>query len=384
LDFLNYPVFICGAPRSGTTLLSNLLDGHSNLMVLPNETHILKYLQAYKGEAGRSFFLRDYLFTEDVLLYTSPDYVEKTNQYLTGVYGAKAAWRLPSINGETFAETYSKFLKENGFSLETVYKAVAVSLFASCSIFNQSTPPEAFVEKRPLDNEISAVTLKEHFPRAKFVHILRDPRTRYVSAKKRRIGKVLGFKYCPRLNGKDFARGHAEISMMSFALAERNKSLLGDDCLIIKYEDLTSQPEKTMKMVAAFLSLPWEDILLSQTRLGEQISSASSFKTVLKGITATNTARLKTYNSLTSALERKVVNLYNQDLVEQFGYSLDSVKPLRAVDIIRPLRYELPFHYLGTRLSYLKQVWGRTSIQLTSEAIHQILSRWESGIPIQD
>jgi protein-tyrosine sulfotransferase len=384
VNFLDSPVFICGAPRSGTTLLSNLLDGHSELLVLPNETHILQYFQTYKGESRKSFFVRDYLFTEDILLYTSPSYREELNKYLAAVYGANSAWRLPAIDGKTFTETYTSFLEENGISLEAVYRATAISLFNSCSSFDRDKYPKSFVEKRPLDNEISAIILKEHFPKAKFIHILRDPRTRYVSAKKRRIGKILGFKYCPGLNGKDFARGHAEISMMSFAMAERNQALLGDDYLVIRYEDLTSKPEEVMKMVADFLALSWEDVLLAQTRLGEKISSASSFKTALEGVTATDASRMKTYNSITTGLERKIVNLYNQDVVQKFGYSLDSVKPLRALNMIWPVKYELPFHYFGNRLSYLKQVWGRTSMQLTSEASHRILSRWESGTPTQD
>ena len=48
MEFLENPVFICGAPRSGTTLLSNLLDGHHNLIVFPVETHILQYFMVYR------------------------------------------------------------------------------------------------------------------------------------------------------------------------------------------------------------------------------------------------------------------------------------------------------------------------------------------------
>src|SRR5688572_8629213 len=37
LELAQRPVFICGTHRSGTTLLRNLLDGHSALAVLPAE-----------------------------------------------------------------------------------------------------------------------------------------------------------------------------------------------------------------------------------------------------------------------------------------------------------------------------------------------------------
>lgn len=384
MDFLNNPVFICGAPRSGTTLLSNLLDGHSQLLVLPTETHILQYFKTYRGDAGRIFFLRDYLFTEDILLYTSHAYQEEKNKYLTAGYGDSAALDFSSINGETFIETYTNFLKENEISLETVYKAMAISLFNSCSSFDKSRYPKLFVDKRPLDNEISAITLKEHFPRARFIHILRDPRTRYASAKRRTIFSIMGFKFCPRLNGKDFVRAHAEISMLSLALAKRNKILLGNDYLVIKYEDLTSQPSEVMKAVADFLSLLWEDILLNQTRLGKKAGSVSSFKIALNGVTAINADRMNDYNSLTTRLERMIVNLYNRDVAQEFGYDLGEAKPILTLNLFHPIKYESPLHCFGNRLSYLKQIWWRTPTEAVSEAIYQILRKWESGIPTQD
>ena len=384
MDFVNNPVFICGAPRSGTSLLSNLLDGHSALLVLPNETKILQYFKAYQGEARRIFFLRDYPFTEDILLWINRSYQDEFNKYLTAKYGVHAALDLPSINGKTFIETYTSFLKDKEISLEVVYKAMAVSLFNSYTSSNKSTYPKSFVEKRPLDNEISAILLKEHFPKARFIHILRDPRTRYASVKKRRIGSIKGFKYCPRLNGKDFVRGHAEISMLSFVLAKRNRALLGDDYLVIKYEDLTAHPNEVMEIVSDFLSLRWEDILLTQTRLGKKVSSTSSFKIALNGITSIDTDRMKAYNSLTTSLERMIVNLYNKDVAQEFGYDLGNVKPILTRNIIGPIKYEWPFHYFGNRLSYQKQLWHRTSTRVVSEAIHQILSKWEEGIPTQD
>jgi hypothetical protein len=38
-DFVNSPIFIGGSMKSGTTLLSQLLDGNSELLVLPGDSH---------------------------------------------------------------------------------------------------------------------------------------------------------------------------------------------------------------------------------------------------------------------------------------------------------------------------------------------------------
>lgn len=71
-------------------------------------------------------------------------------------------------------------------------------------------------------------------------------------------------------------------------------------------------------------------------------------------------------------------------VAQELGYDLGDVKPILTRNIIGPIKYEWPFHYFGNRLSYLKQMWGRTSTQVVSEAIHQIPSKWESGNPTQD
>ncbi|MCF6366597.1 MAG: sulfotransferase [Bacteroidales bacterium] len=36
------PIFICGNEKSGTTLLTQLLDGKSNIFALPGDTHFIR------------------------------------------------------------------------------------------------------------------------------------------------------------------------------------------------------------------------------------------------------------------------------------------------------------------------------------------------------
>lgn len=363
MEFLENPVFICGAPRSGTTLLSNLLDGHHNLIVFPVETHILQYFMIYRGKVREIFFLRDYLFTHDIRMYIDPSYREEFNRYLTIEYGAHAKLDLSDIDGETFIKTYTDFLRKNGVNLKTIYQSVALSLYRSLTS-NGNMQPKWFVEKRPLDNEMFAPLLKKVFPRAKFIHILRDLRTRYASAKRRRIKRL---KYCPPLNGEDFVRGHAKISMISFILAKRNKTLLGDDYLIVKYEDLTLRPKETMKNISSFLSLPWEDILTIQTVLGKKTTPISSFKTSANGVLVTDFDRLKAFNKITSKLERMIVNLCNKDVAQEFGYDLGYVRPIRILDLLLPIKYEHPFHYFKNRLFYLKEVVDKSSTEIVNK-----------------
>src|ERR1035438_7009281 len=51
-------LFLGGAPKSGTSLLLSLLDGHPDLVVLPEETHFLEERAAYSALDGCQARLR--------------------------------------------------------------------------------------------------------------------------------------------------------------------------------------------------------------------------------------------------------------------------------------------------------------------------------------
>ena len=40
LGFLSNPVFVCGSQKSGTSLLTQLLDGHDDLIVMPGDSFL--------------------------------------------------------------------------------------------------------------------------------------------------------------------------------------------------------------------------------------------------------------------------------------------------------------------------------------------------------
>ena len=64
--------FICGAPRSGTGLLKNLLDSHPGVFMNYIETKFLMDWNYHKAQGSvERYFSRDFLNTEPALLFTS-------------------------------------------------------------------------------------------------------------------------------------------------------------------------------------------------------------------------------------------------------------------------------------------------------------------------
>ena len=112
---MNNFVFICGAPRSGTTLLMNLLDGHSQLALFPNnETIILQQWLIHKkyGDLDR-YFYRDYLNASEVLLLTSASAMKQYEDYVYNKYGNRDYLERRNPDLEGFIEIYLEYLKNN-------------------------------------------------------------------------------------------------------------------------------------------------------------------------------------------------------------------------------------------------------------------------------
>jgi len=382
LTFLNHPIFLCGAPRSGTTLLANLLDAHPALFVLPMETHILQQFQATPPLDRDRFFRNDFLKTHDILSYIDPPYRNRFDSYLKDRYRTILSPQLPSVDGKFFKETYlSRFPSGEEISLRDVYQAF-VFVLAQAAPGNGKTRQIYFVDKRPLDNELCALRLKEDFPNAKFIHMLRDPRTRYASAKQRRIQQRLGARYCRRLNGVDFASGHSEISLASFLLAEENQKRLGPDYLLVRYEELTADPEAVMRSAARFLSIEWDPILLRPTRLENTASTFSSFADLRGGeIQNRHSERLAQFRELTSRLERGLLSLHVRRAASRFGYAMEEPDPTWA-ELAQPLRHEFPPEFLPDRQSIAERLCHRNEIE--EFVMNRLRKRWEIGIPTQD
>jgi hypothetical protein len=352
---MNNFVFIAGASRSGTTLLMNLLDGHSQLALFPNnETRILQRWLIHRkyGDLDR-FFFRDYLNASEVLLLTSDFAMKQYEDYMYNKYGNKDYLKGRNPDREKFIDLYLGYLRNNGLSLSNIYYAM---FYAAFSINNIETGPKLFVEKRPLDNEICAPLLATEFPEAKFIHIIRDPRTRYLSAKMRRIRKNKGiYKVVDDFAGKDFATAHAEISMVSLELARLNKIILKERYHILRYEDLVDKTELEMKKITDFLGINFEPGLLEPSASGEKIAPSSSLAKISTfNVINTKKDRLAKYYQNTSQTERSILRLLNWEIANYYNYDIEKKESISITDFIRPLKHENPFKYIFNRIWMFK------------------------------
>lgn len=230
------PVFICGAMKSGTTLITQLLDGHSDLLVMPGDSHYAQKREVWDAgdfESFAAFWVRRII---------TPS-------------GKEPFWFLGRERGgmETFLQYLRIYRTSEGADS---FQAVVMAMHAAL----RPGPPfaSAWVEKTP-ENEKHAVELAERYPQAKFVHILRDP-----------LENLASLKRLNEFRGKDFpAKKRAKSLMKLFELAEANARELGPGrYLIVRYADLVGQTEATMRTLAGFLGIGFGPGLLVPTENG--------------------------------------------------------------------------------------------------------------------
>jgi hypothetical protein len=297
--FYDQPVFVVGHRKTGTTLLLDLLDGHPQLPALPGESnHFLTFLPRVEGlppdliaaEAQRWWMLR----------LISPSGIPP-------FWALGRPWELPN---DPYA-IFSRRLLEVAAATpdRDVLGIAAVALHAAAG---RRGEPRAWAEKTPGQEHVLDAIL-ERYPEARFVHLVRDPRS--VAAAIARLDRATGQETDMIEIGLTVRR--------SFAAAERNADRLGEDgYLVLRYEDLVTEPGATMHRMVAFLGIAWADSLLVPTVGGVEAMSNSAW----------------TERKVTGRIESGRLDLWRDELDER---SADLVAG--AVGAVgRRLGYDLP------------------------------------------
>lgn len=338
-------VFICGAPRSGTTLLTELLSGHPELVVFPGESRIATYWYSLKTNEERDrFFSRDYLNTFEIKILVDETAKKQHAKYIEKIYDVKSQFK-DGFDVDAYLNHLNIYY--NGPSVINVYYAVACGLVGSKVDYDSTR----FVIKMPLDHEILAFELSK-YNSTHFIHLYRNPIDRYVSAKirNRRRGFIV--------SENNFAIKHASVSMLSDQLFYGNKMHIGETYLSINYDRLISDlRDVEMEFLAKDLGISWSDILMEQN--GVQLSSHKK-------------------KSKTTQVERHL-SRSEKNIIGFFSNST----PLKPSDFIVPYKYENSLHYIRNRKEMLRTMRGNLSV-VQMRFYHDMLKRFYNGEDIGD
>src|SRR3989440_4621477 len=244
LRFDQRACFIAGQAKSGTTLLAALLDGHPELLVLPQETaYFPTVLRKYRNAGRQAQF--DYLTKES---------------FSRVLFGGEPKWReheYTNFPQQKFLEAFERA----AFDPENAQRDL-LALMAEGYAQTIGLPLDRikrWIEKTPANrNHVHEIFAR--FPRAKFLVTLRDPRAilaTQIALEKTRKTKRFSVYYV-------IAHWRTAAN-----LARRVRAGDGGG-LFVQFEQLVSEPATVMKKVCDYLEINFDpDVVLKPTKIGE-------------------------------------------------------------------------------------------------------------------
>jgi Sulfotransferase family len=257
MAWLGRPVFICGHHRTGTTLLSELLDGHPELVVLPSEgTYFTSFGYVARSSPTRQDVER--FLVEWIARLVDPNYEPHFKIGRSGPAGNPSV-----LFARRFFGWHAEMIRA---SRERASFAVLLSLVAA---FDDMSPAprrrRMWVEKTPLnERHVDRLAL---FSEARFIQLVRDP-----------AATLASLVQAQRASGMEVdAAGDARRIGLSLGLARRNMRRLPKRYLVVRYEDLVGNPALQMEQVRSFLGISRDASLATPTVLGLPVRANSSF-----------------------------------------------------------------------------------------------------------
>jgi len=304
------PLFIGGHRKCGTTLFVSLLDAHEELFSFPSETGFFyKFYPLFDGE-GHSPEEKEERVIE-AILKTLDEVLEKWVGYEN----------CPGYSFEKLTELFRERLPKNGRKSKDYLDAsvyAAWKLLSGGKAYPKAKTQHAqkyWVEKTT-STEIYANTLFDWYPKAKFIHILRDPRDNFGAIK---AGWEKRYQY--QFDSKErLLQSVIDRSRLGMEMAGINQSRFGADRYqIIRYEDFVTRPEETLRTVCDFLGIRFQPVLLTPTFCGEPWGGNNH---ELKKFTAISSDHVDRWRERITEHEAKVLEYYFGDLMPKYQYPL--------------------------------------------------------------
>ena len=291
-------LFLGGHRKCGTTLLLNLLDGHTGVCAYPTDISVLYGYFPVWTASGCS---------DEEKLDRLDQVVFGTLQKLRSRHGLEDALPVETMRGDFFDNLDRRGLGEIDLIIRQIIRAYR-------NATRQDVAERPLVVIKETSSEIYGLELAEKFPGAQFLGLVRDPRDN-LGALRAGIDKHY------RKFGEE--ERHILASMIhrtsvGLKMIERNRRVMGEKRVrSLPFEDLVGDCERVMLDVADFLGIAFERTLTSPTVMGRPTTGNNYDGKVFKEVTAENISK---WRERISAFEAKVIEFHLESEMKDYGY----------------------------------------------------------------
>jgi hypothetical protein len=289
------PIFVVGAPRTGTTLMREILNRHPRIHLF-DEVHFFERIWDDRSRLGD-------LGGQD----SRREAIDRLRRIVQEFGSDQDVARI--LEPETFEE---EMRKEGGG-----YPGLLAALLKSGARLRGA---ELWGDSSPQD-VLYLSTIFEWFPNARVIALLRDPRAFLASYKNYHRRGVSSYRerYNPITNSVLWR------SSMS-AVLEAARAPWGEGVLRVRYEDLVADPVSQVRRICVHIGVEYDPNMLDVERSNSSFVPDAETRS-RRGITAASTDRWK--SELTST-EIWIAEKITGSIMDAFGYErAGKARPLR-------------------------------------------------------
>ncbi len=335
-------VFVTGASRSGTTMLSRVLDQHSEVLGL-HELHIFGDVISPQ-DLLKTPSVKEQIDTVATILNRQDKNIWQAGSNADQIDNAKAIVDKLDSNKRSYAQLY----------------------LAACNKFTDDAGKRIACEQTPR-NIFYARELLDAMPEAYIVHMLRDPRAVLASQKSRWSRNFLGTSKMPF---KEVVRSWCNYHPITLSKlwCKANQIAIGMSdhprFHILRFESILEDPQEKVTEICEFLGVEFEPKMLEISVIG---SSHLSIKEEKKGIAK---EAANNWITILTPGERQICEKINAQPMRYFDYSSNQNQKKSILSVMMSLvRY--PVHVLGVALTNPR----RAMIQLKALLIQKVPSK---------
>jgi hypothetical protein len=240
------PLVLSGPPRSGTTLFSALLDGHSQINWFIDEGFFFEHLYELGPDNVGRFVKAASLGIENLIAGIRERSIMPRTDQTTDFPSLKIKWSEDSFR-KALAGKKATTLRELWVVLRDAYM----------SGFGYA--PRRYVSMKAADYGRSVFGALEYFPEARGIIIVREPVAAFNSLKMYRQKYNRNLVTWPAL-----VKAAADMNKIG-AQADRYG---GSRLLIVRYEDFEENPAPVMHALCRWSGIPFEHVLTQPSMMG--------------------------------------------------------------------------------------------------------------------
>ena len=266
----DHPVFICGHPKSATSLLRSLLDSHPELLVYPEETVFFRpYLPQAQGKTlDEKLALADETLLH-IFTWNQANHPPSQKDFPDRDYSDIPFEKVQ----QAFRQLAAEGVRHDG---DLLFNAMLANGLVTGRV-NETT--HHWVEKTPF-NERFVDKILEWWPEALFIHVVRDPRDNYASYQRKH----------PEWGAQAFGRSWSESTLQGLQYQQK---LGAERYWVMRYEDFLLEQEVYFEKLRHFLGIQDHPTLRTPTRNGKEWGGNSMFGERFQGIDTTPLGRWK-------------------------------------------------------------------------------------------